>query len=158
MLHVILARGGSDAKNRRVLAYALGIMKRLLFTLLVLGQSTAIADLPDQEEYLALHIALASLCPQLVPQRAKRIEAGAAVMLCDMSRGNDMNTRMFKELTSAPSFAPKLRQKEVALKAESPEAWEQECSELEKYPKEGQFCMLPPQAEPRESSSQRASQ
>lgn len=115
----------------------------LLFTALSVS---AHADLPTDHEYLALHLAIAKVCPELFPQQAKPMRQSAAVLVCDLTEGDSTRVagfRLFKESSKTQEL---LASTEEMIKNSSPAEAENVCMPLLSYPHKGQFCTLTDEA------------
>lgn len=99
----------------------------------------AYADLPTDQEYLALHMAASTICPSLFPGKA--IQIGAAVMMCDMTDSTDERKAVYQSLIGSDVGARVISKMEELLKKDL-ELTRKFCDELARYPNPGQFCIL----------------
>jgi hypothetical protein len=119
-------------------------MKRVFLIPLLLVSAGASADLPTDQEYLALHLATANICSSLMPTKSAELKRRAAIMVCDMTDGTDEIKRMYEEFRRDPSFDEKVRSFEVEIQKDSPAEILQVCESLPKYPNGGKFCTVTP--------------
>lgn len=98
----------------------------------------ASADLPNDEEYTAMHIAIANVCRSAF--EAPAIQRGATIMLCDMTDSIEEARHVFGRLQTE-EWKQRITAYEQKFLSDRKEL-ARTCESLADYPSPGRFCVL----------------